>query len=722
MRRVNRQDVPAPQVLSSERAQQAYDRLASQIDPNDPSPDRRLPVNDDLIHDPEVLTALGALFRGKCAYCELPVDEDTLDHFRPLRAASNLKERSSSYLHYYWLAYEWRNLYLSCRACNASKRNRFPVKGRRAPVLFSLDEVRDREDALLVDPCVDRPERAFDFNFSGECFGKNDRGRQSIEIFDLNRQKLVSSRAKAFTDAIDLAISQKERFKADLFDPDMPHVGAFEIFARRICARIADHLGTPRPAYGAQLREFVRLVKLIPEDDLPALLHSPPDELRHLAELSAKSITTGYAVPDLRHRRIEGGISRVEIENFKGIDRLVLDIGELASDAKSAAGLMLLADNAAGKTSVLQAIALAVIGPDRADKLKLDRGRLIRNGDQSSWGQSQKRPAYVRVDFHSGETSEIRLDPFSLEFSGLSALGNGLMAYGAHRLLGLRKRRGRTATARVASLFDSRAEVSHPDEWLADERTPFETVARALSDVLVLQSHDKLVRDPQGDVFIQTYGQPTPIDALSDGYRSVIAMAVDVIRWLLQDWPDLETARGIVLIDEVDAHLHPRWKLQIMAALRAAIPQVQFIATTHDPLCLRGMGKGEVVVMKRSFEQRFDLITDLPDFSAMSVEQLLMSDYFGLNTTSDPTVDRALAELADQFSASRTPTDQRLKGTREAFDALMIGASPERQIADEAMLRYLRNRRLGSGEQISDARREAIEAALLAIRASGRSS
>lgn len=717
MRKVDRQGVPVPKVLSSERAQHAYNALVSVIDPQDPDPNRRLPI-DDLYRAPEVLEALRELFQNKCAYCELPVEGDTLDHFRPLRAASNLEERRTSFLHYSWLAYEWRNLYLSCRACNASKRNRFPVKGRRAPVLFSLDEIRDREDTLLVDPCFDRPDRAFDFTFDGLCVGKNDSGRQSIAILDLNRKQLVSQRAKTFADAIDFVVSQTEDLRSDLFDRARPHVGAFEIFARRICMRLADHLDVPRPAYASQLREFERLAKLIPEADLQALLRRPLSELTTQREPEAYTIAGVSALPSEPRRRFQRGISRVEIENFKGIDHLVLDIGELASDAKTAAGLMLLADNAAGKTSVLQAIALAVMGPDRANRLSLDRGRFVRNGNPLRWGQSQKLPAHVRIDFHSGETSEIKLDPFSLEFSGASGLGDSLMAYGAHRLLGPRKRRGRKATARVASLFDSRAEVSHPDEWLADERTPFEAVARALSEVLVLQSQDKLMRTPEGDVFVKTYGQETPIDALSDGYRSVIAMAVDVIRWLLQDWPDLETARGIVLIDEVDAHLHPRWKLQIMGALRAAMPGVQFVATTHDPLCLRGMGEGEVVVMKRSFEQRFDLIADLPDFSAMSAEQLLMSDYFGLNTTSDPAVDVALGQLADQFSSKSDPAGTGLVGTREAFDALMIGTTPERQIADQALLKYLRQRRSASGEQISEGRRLAIEAALEALRAS----
>src|SRR3546814_20575292 len=61
----------------------------------------------------------------------------------------------------------------------------------------------------------------------------------------------------------------------------------------------------------------------------------------------------------------------------------------------------------------------------------------------------------------------------------------------------------------------------------------------------------------------------------------------------------LANARALVLVDEIEAHLHPRWKLRIMKGLREALPNVTFIVTTHDPLCLRGLGANEVMVLRR---------------------------------------------------------------------------------------------------------------------------
>ncbi len=83
-------------------------------------------------------------------------------------------------------------------------------------------------------------------------------------------------------------------------------------------------------------------------------------------------------------------------------------------------------------------------------------------------------------------------------------------------------------------------------------------------------------------------GSELPFDRLSDGQRSLVAMAAD-IAWRcaqLNPFFGREAARktaGIVLIDEIELHLHPAWQRRVLADLRRAFPQVQFVATTHSP-------------------------------------------------------------------------------------------------------------------------------------------
>ncbi len=165
-----------------------------------------------------------------------------------------------------------------------------------------------------------------------------------------------------------------------------------------------------------------------------------------------------------------------------------------------------------------------------------------------------------------------------------------------------------------------------------------------------------------------------------------MAMVLDVMRGMLEEWGDLENARGLVLIDEVETHLHPRWKLRVMSALRRAMPNVQFVATTHDPLCLRGMRGGEVQVLVRYDDQQIEALTGLPDVRGLRAEQLLTSDYFGLSSTADPDVEDALERLALPGSASP------MSGNRDQ-EALRpfqwLGDTPFEQIVNEALRRFI---------------------------------
>jgi predicted ATP-binding protein involved in virulence len=103
----------------------------------------------------------------------------------------------------------------------------------------------------------------------------------------------------------------------------------------------------------------------------------------------------------------------------------------------------------------------------------------------------------------------------------------------------------------------------------------------------------------------------------------------------------MEAADGLVLLDEIGAHLHPRWKLRIVDSLRNAFPRMQFLATTHEPLCLRGLEDGEVAVLKKTQNNRVYMVTNLPSISGMQVEQLLTSEHFGLSSTIDPELEEA---------------------------------------------------------------------------------
>jgi predicted ATP-binding protein involved in virulence len=96
---------------------------------------------------------------------------------------------------------------------------------------------------------------------------------------------------------------------------------------------------------------------------------------------------------------------------------------------------------------------------------------------------------------------------------------------------------------------------------------------------------------------------PQPFSLLSDGQRNLVAMIGDIAWKAAQLNPhlgdkSLEMTPGIVLIDELDLHLHPEWQRQAVETLRNLFPQIQFITTTHSPFVVQAAREGEVIVLE----------------------------------------------------------------------------------------------------------------------------
>jgi len=183
---------------------------------------------------------------------------------------------------------------------------------------------------------------------------------------------------------------------------------------------------------------------------------------------------------------------------------------------------------------------------------------------------------------------------------------------------------------------------------------------------------------------------------------------------MLHRWKTMELAEGIVLIDELGAHLHPRWRMRIVKALRAAFPRLQFLVSTHDPLCLRGLFNGEVVVLRR-FGQAIAAITDLPSVEGMRVDQLLTSDYFGLDSVIDPELDDLFKRYYELKAKRRLSAADRgeLGGLETRLGQYRVLGSTRRErmaleAADEFLARETRVRDDGERLQLKEETRRKI--------------
>lgn len=134
-------------------------------------------------------------FFGKCAYCEVPVVlvdryRGDIEHWRPKGAVSDIDGNSIDHPGYYWLAYDWRNLLLSCNPCNLKKSTRFPVNGHHT----SEPGGEHVENPLLLNPLWDDPEQHLCVDKTGVMIPRTDRGLACITVCGLNRPDLVAER------------------------------------------------------------------------------------------------------------------------------------------------------------------------------------------------------------------------------------------------------------------------------------------------------------------------------------------------------------------------------------------------------------------------------------------------------------------------------------------------------------------------------------------------
>jgi predicted ATP-binding protein involved in virulence len=148
-----------------------------------------------------------------------------------------------------------------------------------------------------------------------------------------------------------------------------------------------------------------------------------------------------------------------------------------------------------------------------------------------------------------------------------------------------------------------------------------------------------------GLIHFTVNGQKVPTISLSDGFRSVIALAGDLIWRLLQAFPDLDDptqASGVVLIDELDIHLHPSWQREIAGWLREVFPNLQFFVATHSPLVAAGGGEDALTLRLDIVEGELQA-TEIPYRElAADADRTLRSPAFSLKSTYPPVTDKKI--------------------------------------------------------------------------------
>lgn len=678
---------------------------------------------------------LAELFHGKCAYCESktePVSSGEIEHFRPkietldmvsrrTASASKTGRTQAEIDGYWWLVYDWENLYYVCPICNRNKGNQFPVAGKRANPGEHGDKLQ-AECALLLDPCHDNPARYLNFNEEGLVsarpsliqdqlrFKNFNRAAVTIEILGLNRSELVEARKQELS----LFRKEWERIKHDrafkietekylqtLLDPARPYCGLRYQFARkwiRELYKTIDEAARPR------FRQCVH--KYLPE---PANLLTA----RHSRVKTRPARTSAQRTPPAktkagRSRRVvpktSGFIRSVSIVNFKAIRQLKLRIpyGPSKTEVPQRGWKVVLGENGTGKSSILQAIALALMGPNHLRKYLRDFHLRPVDLLRKVRGRRTTDSASIEISFSNGRKVLLQIEAKRFKFLKLPPSDLFVRGYGATRLMPRRNmpspRLKNRVLKNVNNLFDPAQPLLNVNRWLVTlKRKEFGSAALSMKDLLNLPPKPDLNIE-SGKVMVPLNGLKHSLEELSAGYESVLVMAADIMAGVLGTVHDFQQAPGIVLLDEIDAHLHPRWKMRIVDCLRRTFPSMQFIVSTHEPLCLRGVREKETLVVRRQ-NKEVTYLDELPSPSELRVDQLLTSELFGLHTTLDPVLDQKFSNYYDLLAKPEKDLKKNeatdLKKLRAELPPVrmvrLLGDNRREQLIYEVMDQYLAN-------------------------------
>jgi predicted ATP-binding protein involved in virulence len=135
-------------------------------------------------------------------------------------------------------------------------------------------------------------------------------------------------------------------------------------------------------------------------------------------------------------------------------------------------------------------------------------------------------------------------------------------------------------------------------------------------------------------------------DHLSLGYRSTITWMVDLAARMFDRYPESPNPLwepAIVLIDEIDLHLHPQWQRVVLRLITDTFPHVQFVVTTHSPLVVQAAEAANVVLLRRE-DDHVIIETDVSTVRGWRVDQILTSELFDLPTARPESLDPLLGE------------------------------------------------------------------------------
>ncbi|WP_461546770.1 AAA family ATPase [Sphaerotilus sulfidivorans] len=379
-------------------------------------------------------------------------------------------------------------------------------------------------------------------------------------------------------------------------------------------------------------------------------------------------------------------IDTIRLENIRGFRELEFSFDR--GQGQYAGWTVLTGDNGSGKSTVLKAMALLLVGASTRfrleSRLNSYRSQGPKNGIVELHSTNTGTTTITTLTIHTDGCTEVKREPIFSERTLEAPAVKFSCGYGPFRRVS-----GHTESASelmsaqqsrcFATLFSESASLAESANWLRElkykslenrpkEKKSLELVLEVIQDEFLpnqitvdrVDSDGLWLKDRQGNLLSWA--------DMSDGYRAALALLTDILRHMINAYsPDDLTGRddegrlflkpaGVVLIDEIDAHLHPEWQREIGFWLKRHFPNIQFIVTSHSPLICQAADPNGLFVLPEpgsdeparalTAEEYQEVISSRPD-------TILRSAAFGLQNTRSPVAVEARSAFADLRTKQR---------------------------------------------------------------------